>query len=140
MNEVEEFVGPPRMEIRESNPFEIFSSYMAQVTSLCETMPTTYEEGFVHQVSIDTMMKEYNSIMKNGVWEVVLRLEGNSVVTSKWLYKIKHDADGSIKNYKARFVARGFSQIEGFYYDKNFASIAIFSSIRAYISIMEEMG
>ena len=55
------------------------------------------------------MMEEYNSILKNGVWEVVPRPEGKSVVTSKWLYKIKHAADGSIEKYKARFVARGIS-------------------------------
>ena len=55
------------------------------------------------------MMEEYNSIMKNGVWEIVLRPEGKSMVTSKWLYKIKHVANGSIKKYKAWFVACGFS-------------------------------
>jgi len=53
------------------------------------------------------MVEEYASIMKNDVWEVVLRLEGKSVVTSKWLHKIKHVADGSIEKYKAQFVARG---------------------------------
>ena len=72
------------------------------VTSLRESEP-----------SRDAMMEEYNSIMKNDVWEIVPRLEGKLVVTSKWLYKIKHDADGSIEKYKARFVAWGFSQIEG---------------------------
>ena len=72
---------------------------MAQVTSLRESEPTTYEEASVHQVWRDAMMEEYNSIMKNGVWEVVPRLEGKSLVTSKWLYKIKHDVDGSIENY-----------------------------------------
>ena len=51
------------------------------------------------------MMEEYNSIMKNSVWEVVLRLEGKLVVTSKWHYKIKHAIDGRIEKYKARFVA-----------------------------------
>jgi hypothetical protein len=55
------------------------------------------------------MMEEYNSIMKNDVWEVVPRPEGKSVVTSKWFYKLKHAADGSIEKYKARFVAQGFS-------------------------------
>ena len=55
------------------------------------------------------MMEEYNSIMKNDVWEVVSKPEGKSVVTSKWLYKIKHAANGNIENYKARFVVRGFS-------------------------------
>ena len=52
-------------------------------------------------------MVEYASIMKNDVWEIVLRLEGNSVVTSRWLYKIKHAADGNVEKLKARFVARG---------------------------------
>ena len=55
------------------------------------------------------MIEEYQSIMKNDVWDVVPRPEGNSVVTSKWIYKIKHATDGSIEKYKAIFVARGFS-------------------------------
>ena len=55
------------------------------------------------------MIEEYQSIMKNDVWDVVPRPEGKSVVTSKWIYNIKHAADGSIEKYKARFAARGFS-------------------------------
>ena len=48
------------------------------------------------------MIEEYQSIMKNDVCDVVPRVEGNSVVTSKWIYKIKHVADGSIEKYKAK--------------------------------------
>jgi hypothetical protein len=55
------------------------------------------------------MTEEYQSIMKNDVWDIVLKPKGKFVVTSKWIYKIKHAADGSVKKYKARFVARGFS-------------------------------
>ena len=55
------------------------------------------------------MMKEY----KNDVWDIVPKPEGKSIVSSKWIYKIKHAADGSIKKYKARFVARVFYQKEG---------------------------
>lgn len=64
-------------------------------------------------------MVEYDSIMKNDVWEVVPSPEGKSVVTSKWLYKIKYIADGSIEKYKDRFVARGFSHMEGIDYDES---------------------
>ena len=71
---------------------------------MCESEPTTYEEASAHQFWRDAMMEEYNSIMKNGVWEVVLRLEGKSVVTSKWLYKIKHVAYVRIEKYKYWFV------------------------------------
>ena len=55
------------------------------------------------------MMDEYHSIMKNDVWEIVSRLEGKSVVTSRWIYKLKHAADESVEKYKGRFVSRGFS-------------------------------
>jgi hypothetical protein len=88
----------------------------------------------------DAMMEEYQSIMKNDVWEVVLRPEGKSVVTSKWIYKIKDVADGSIEKYKVRFVARGFSQKEGEDYDDTFASVAKCTSIRSIISISFVMG
>ena len=84
-------------------------------------------------------MEEYNSIMKNGVWEIALWPEEKLVVTSKWLYNIKHSTDDNIEKYKAQFVARGFSQIEGVDYE-TFASIARFSSIKAVISIVAEMG
>jgi hypothetical protein len=56
------------------------------------------------------MMEEYQSIMKNYVWEIVPRPEGKSIVTSKWVYKINHVVDGSIDKHKTRFMARGFSQ------------------------------
>ena len=55
------------------------------------------------------MIKEYQLIIKNDVWDVVPRLEGKSVVTLKWIYKIKHVVDGSIEKYKELFVAEGFS-------------------------------
>jgi hypothetical protein len=43
------------------------------------------------------MVEEYNSIMKSDVWEVVQRPEGESVVTSRWLYIINHVVDGSVE-------------------------------------------
>ena len=78
--------------------------------------------------------------MNNDVWEVVSRPEGKSVVTSKWLFKIKHKANGSVKNHKARFVARGFSQKEGIDYDETFVLVAQYTSIRTIIAIASAMG
>jgi len=56
--------------------------------------------------------------MQNDVWEVVPRSIDRAVVGSHWIYKIKHGADGSIEKYKARFVAKGFSQKVGIDYVK----------------------
>jgi hypothetical protein len=45
-------------------------------------------------------------------------------VNFKWIYKIKHVVDGSIEKDKARFVARGVSQIEGVDYEETFSLVA----------------
>ena len=85
------------------------------------------------------MIEEYQSIMKNDVWDAVPRPEGKSVVTSKWIYKIKHAADGSIEKYKERFVARGFFQKEGIDYEETFGPIAKYTSIRSVLSLAAMM-
>ena len=51
------------------------------------------------------MAEEYESIMQTEVWDIIPRLKGKSIVTSKWLFKIKHGIDGSIDKYRARFIA-----------------------------------
>ena len=81
------------------------------------------------------MIEEYQSIMKNDAWDVVPRPEGKSVVTSKWIYNIKHAADGSIEKYKARFVACGFSQKEGIDYEEIFSPVARYTSIRSVLAL-----
>ena len=81
------------------------------------------------------MSEEYQSIMKNDVWEIVPRPEGNSVVTSKWIYKIKHAANGSIEKHNARFVAHGFSPKEGINYEDTFAPIARYTSIISILAL-----
>ena len=85
------------------------------------------------------MIEEYHSIMKNDVWDVVPSPKGKSVVTSKWIYKIKHVADVSIEKYKARFVAHGFSQKEGIDYEETFAPVAIYTSIRSVLALVAIM-
>jgi hypothetical protein len=81
------------------------------------------------------MMEKYTSIMKNDVWDIVPRLEEKSVVISKWIFEIKHAVYGNIEKFKARFVARGFSQREGVDYEETIALVARYDSIRVVISI-----
>jgi hypothetical protein len=78
--------------------------------------------------------------MKNDVWDIVPRPEGKSVVTSKWIYNIKDTVDESIERHKMRFVARGFSQVEGIDYEETFAPIAQYTSIWMIISPATSMG
>jgi hypothetical protein len=82
------------------------------------------------------MMEEYASIMKNDVWEVVPRPEGNKVVGYTCIYKFKHATYGSMDKYKARFVAKR----DGVDYEETFAPVAKYSSIRAVILLVVENG
>jgi hypothetical protein len=99
--------------------------------------PSCHGEATGEQVWQDAMTEEYQSILKNDVWDIVLRPEGKSVVTSKWIYKIKHAADGSVEKYKARFVARRFPQTEGVVYDETFDPVARYTSICTIIHELE---
>eukprot|EP00253_Pinus_taeda_P004419 PITA_04419 len=69
------------------------------------------------------MVEEYDSIVHNSVWDVVSRLDNKSIMSSRWLYKVKQVVDGSVEKHKEIFVSHGFSQVEGIDYDDTFVPI-----------------
>jgi hypothetical protein len=125
---------------RQSKKPKRFTSYVALIKILVNAEPSTSEEEIKKKEWKEAMMEEYQFIMKNDVWEVVPRPKEKFVVTSKWVYKIKHVVDGSIDKYKARFVAIGFSQQEGKDYEETFSLVSRYTSIRAIISLVASMG
>jgi hypothetical protein len=130
----------PEGTFRKSKRPKRFSSYATYMTKLLDEEPTTFEEAVQKGQWKEAMTEENQSIMKNEVWKIIPRPKEKSVVTSKWVYKIKHAEDGSMDKYKERFIARGFSQKEGEDYDETFAPVARYTSIRAIISLVASMG
>jgi hypothetical protein len=130
----------PHGTTRERKRSKRFSSYISSMTHIIDSEPSFHGESSGEQVWKYAMTEEYQSILKNDVWDVVPRPKGKSVVTSKWIYKIKHVANGSFEKYKARFVARGFSQVEGVNYDDNFSPVVPYTSIRSIIALATSMG
>lgn len=59
---------------------------------------------------VEAMTEEIDAMHSNQTWTIVPRPVDRNVVGSKWVYKVKYKADGSIERYKARLVARGFTQ------------------------------
>ena len=102
---------------------------MALMSKCIMTEPSSFKEVVEDPAWVDSMVEEYDLIFRNSAWENVPRPEGKSVVGSRWIYKVKQVADGSVEKYKERFVAWGFSQIEGIDYEETFAPIARYSSI-----------
>jgi hypothetical protein len=101
--------GVPQGTMRQVKRPKPFSFYMTLMCDLLEEEPTCFGEAIQRKEWADSMTEEYQSIMKNEVWEIVPRLKNKDGVSSRWLFKIKHDVDGSIEKYKERLVTRGFS-------------------------------
>jgi hypothetical protein len=96
---------------------------------IINTEPSCHGETTSQQVWKDAMTEEYQSIMKNDGWDIFPIPEGKSAVNSKWIYKIKHAIDGSVEKYKAIFVARRLSQVEGIDYEETFSLVSRYTSI-----------
>jgi hypothetical protein len=71
----------PKGSFKESKRPHKFSTYVALMSNIIDSEPSTFKEDDEKPKWKDTMMEEYQSIMENDVWEVVLRLEEKSVVT-----------------------------------------------------------
>ena len=68
--------------------------------------------------------EEFNSLQKMQVWELANLPEGRKPIGNKWVFKLKRDADGKVKRYKARLVAQGFLQKSGIDYFETYAPVA----------------
>ncbi|CAI5999645.1 unnamed protein product [Closterium sp. NIES-64] len=67
---------------------------------------------------------EYQSLLENGTWELVVLPEGKKVVQCKWVLRIKTDDKGQVTIYKSRLVAKGFMQKEKRDFNEIFAPTA----------------
>jgi hypothetical protein len=81
------------------------------------------------------MQEEYDSLVVNNIQSLVPLPKGRNPIFCKWVFKIKHAVDGEVECYKARLVARGFTQTFGVDYNETFAPITNFVSIRCILAL-----
>lgn len=81
------------------------------------------------------MEEELDSLKENTTWILVELPPDRKPISNRWVYRIKHKANGDIDRYKARLVARGFSQRAGLNYNETFSPVARFDTIRSVLSV-----
>jgi hypothetical protein len=86
------------------------------------------------------MDEEIDALNANMTWELVPLPKGKNVIGCKWVYKVKHNSDGSISMYKARLVAKGYAQTHGIDYEETFAPIAKMATVKAVIVVATSKG
>lgn len=62
---------------------------------------------------------------------IFFRKGTSKVITSKWVFKCKHNGENQTPTYKARLIARGCSQAYHEDYDETFAPVVKHETIRA---------
>ena len=83
------------------------------------------------------MQEKMQSLEKNCTWEVVPLPKQKKVVRCKWIFKRKEDlSPNEPSRFKARLVAKCFSQILGVDYNDVFSSVVKHSSIRTFFGIV----
>ena len=70
---------------------------------------------------LEAVAQEVQAHIDNHSFEIVVPPKGAKTIDSRWVFKIKRDADGKIQKYKARMVAKGFQTKEGVHYHETFA-------------------
>nr|AAX96275.1 retrotransposon protein, putative, unclassified [Oryza sativa Japonica Group]ABA93378.1 retrotransposon protein, putative, unclassified [Oryza sativa Japonica Group] len=89
---------------------------------------------------INAMHEELENFERNKVWTLVEPPSGHNIIGTKWVFKNKQNEDGLIVRNKARFVAQGFTQVEGLDFDETFAPVARIEAIRLLLAFAASKG
>lgn len=82
----------------------------------------------------EAMMNEMYSLIQNETWDIVDPPERSTLVDCKWVFKVKFDCENK-KSYRARLVAKGFTQKFGIDYGETFSPVVRHSTLRLLIAL-----
>ena len=85
------------------------------------------------------MQDKYNSLSEKKVWDLV---EDNAakVVGSRWHFGVKNGPAAEISKFKARFVAKGYSQVLGKNFNETYLPTTRLSTLRLIVSLSVQKG
>ncbi|KAG2810941.1 Retrovirus-related Pol polyprotein from transposon TNT 1-94 [Phytophthora cactorum] len=105
--------------------------------------PSTFQEAVNGPDQVHwrkAIRAELKSMRLRGVFRAAKLPNGQRAIGTKWVFKIKRKADGSIEKYKARLVAKGFKQKYGIDYTETFSPVVKYVTLRMVIAIAKYFG
>ena len=94
--------------------WKLSPSYYNIDLSITQSLETrSYNEASKDPIWVEAINVEIKALELNDTWILTDMPQHNNVIGCKWVYKIKHKSNGSIERYKARLIAKGYTQVEG---------------------------
>ncbi len=126
---------PPRLPSARSRkaPKQLIATCDSAQATATMREPCNFREAMVSpdaHLWLLAMQKEIHSILDNATWILVPLPAGRRAVDTRWTYKVKILASGLLDCPKARFVAKGYSQIYGVDYDETYAPVVCMEVLR----------
>ena len=86
------------------------------------------------------MNDEVKALQDNETWDLVGTPTDMDVIPGKWVYKVKLGPSGQVDKYKARYVAKGFKQVEGLDYFETFEPTCKPEDFRVLLQLSARQG
>nr|GFB62953.1 hypothetical protein [Tanacetum cinerariifolium] len=114
-------IGDPKSSVRTRGQLAnscLFSCLLSSIE------PVNVAEALRDADWVSKMQDELDQFARLKVWRLVPRLEGKTIIKTKWIFKNKKDESSLVIRNKTMLVAVGYSQQEGIDYDETFAPVA----------------
>lgn len=82
------------------------------------------------------MDQDIQAFSDNKTWEIVDLTFEKTLITCKWVYKVKLKVDESVKRYKVRLVAKGLTQQEGINFHDTFSLMVRMVTVRCVVALV----
>jgi hypothetical protein len=105
-----------------------------------ESEPTSFTQAVKCEKWRAAMENEFNALIDNRTWTLVPPKSSMNIIRSKWVFKIKRKADGSVERYKARLVAKGFHQQPSVDFSETYSLVIKPITIRTVLSMVVSAG
>jgi hypothetical protein len=116
-------------------PRKLFDLSATTAPSTISPIPSSYRQALKDPNWHNAMLDEFNALLRNDTWSLVPCPAGANVVTGKWIFRHKLNADGSLARYKARWVVRGFTQQARVDYGETFSPVVKPATIRVVLAL-----
>ena len=80
------------------------------------------------------VMEEMEVLNKNKTWDFCTLLEGHKTMGCKLVFTLNYKSDGTLNRYKARFVAKKFTQTYRINYLETFSPVSKLNATKVFMS------